>query len=384
MLLPNMPTPKDIFAKLQGVAQASGYPDFGSVNPPQWQYSGPSAADMAAADFANQYAMLDKMRGQTTTRYDAAGRDMGGAYDALSKAMRGEVAGIRNNAAQTANTIGGTYNNALNQTRAGYDKSQSDVAALARSLGVEAALPAAQQESRNQENLLSGLIADSGASSMSLARQLGENAANYQGWSADTARLAGNNARSDFKSKLMDALAGLDTKRLEIAGNETQARNQYQMEIQKMQQQAAAQAADAAYKQQRDSVADELAKAKLALDQSRFGLETDKYNNSLNNPAAGASKDPYVRLADAAKQLYPGAGQVTLTNAIAAVSDTFSRGYQGDRQWTDAGDFVGDVLRRNPNARDRDQLAAMAYQFYTDVVSGGGGKGINTSLIPGG
>ena len=391
--------PQDLIAKFKDIAQkkqadyiAANYGDPVGVGAGygggagtdlgfNWSYSGPSAEQMAAADYAAQYALLDKLRGQTTQRYTAAGNEMGGAYDALSAAMRGEMAGMKADATRTGQVIGGAYNDALNKTNSQFAKSRSAVADLANSMGVSEALAGTVADSRKEQDWLTGLTANAGANSVGLAQQLGQNAQDYQRWSADTSRLAGTNMRADFKAKMQEALSGLDMKKLDIKGQETQAKNQYAMQILKMKQDAEQSAAESAYRAQRDAIADEFKRAGLELDKSRLGLDTDKFNASLNDtPAAKESTDPFARLAMYASQLYPGAGTNTISNAVSAVADTYTRGYNGDRVWTDAGDFANDVLRRNQGARDADQLRNMAIQFYTDIIKNNGNRGIGSLL----
>lgn len=322
-----------------------------------------SGTDMAHNEFSPLYDLLDNQRKQATDRYTKAGNDVGGMYDALSKQIYGQEGGIKKNYADAGRTIGGAYNDAINATKDSFSDSRNDVAAIARRLGVEQAVPAASQDSVDQQNRLVGLLAANSANQQGVNALLGNNEVDYNRNEGQVAGLAGANARADFKGRLLDALNGLDNKQLELRGQEAGKANEYDMSIQKMQQDAEA----AKAKMQQN---DEYKRAGLAIQQGRLSLDNDKFLASqAPKPADPKSQSAYEALAGLANRLYPNTDAAR--NASAAIEDTFRRGAPGaDTRWTDANEFIRDVLTRNKNAGDYRQLEQLALEFYTRLAGG--------------
>lgn len=344
-----------------------------SLNDIGAQYGDPN--QMAANEFAPQYQLLDQMRKQATGQYDRAGNTIGGMYDALAKAMKGEESGIKQNYAQTGSTIGKAYNDAINETSHNFSQSNNEIAAIAKRLGVSAAVPSALSNGAEQEQRLAGLMAAQGANFQGVNALLGNNDVAYNRNSADTTRLAGVNARKDYKQKLLDVLSGYDNKGLELKAGEQAAANKYGMSIADMKQQARLAEEKLASDAAQNSAANEFRQAQLMLDQARFGLDTDKFNASQANQGT-KNLSPYEALASTANKLY--GNPVSAGNAAKAIEDTFTRGYNGDKSWNSASEFIDAVMKRNPNSMhsggDYAQLQQLALQFYT-MLAGGAGKG---------
>lgn len=362
-----------------------GMPDAAAAIPPsitdnfKATYGGPSAHDMASKEFKPQYDLLNQLSGQAKTKYNAAGKNVGGMYDALAKAMRGEETAIKADYGANSSAVGNAYNNAIKSVKDNQTNSNNDVAAIARRLGVSEAVPAANQDGNNQAALLQGLMQSNKANSMSTSQQLGQNEVDYNRNSADTTQMAGINARSDFQSKLMDVLGGYDNKRLEVKANQGQAENKYGLSIADMIQQAQlahdkiaatsqSDAASAAAKAQQDASANEFKQAQLGIQQGQLDLANDQFKYKASHPAAAktSNMDPYEKLASTASYLYHG-NDVAAANARKAVTDTLSRGYNGNTNFATVQDFIKAVLGRNPGAHDADQLAQLAATFYSGL-----------------
>lgn len=341
---------------------------------------GLNADQMAHNEFAPQYQLLDQMRKQAEGKYNQAGKDVGGMYDALSKSIRGNEGAIKGQYAASGKGIGDAYNQAIAQTNQSFGDSRNQVAELAKRLGIEAGLPSALEDGVNQQGRLAGLLASNKANQQGVNKLLGNNDVAYNRESADTAGLAGVNARADFKGRLMAALEGYNNKELDLNGQEAQAENKYDLSIKDMMRQS---------QEARDKLAhdDELGRARLMLDQGKFKLDSDKFDFEKNKP--GAAADPnkmgaYETLASLANSLY--GNPVAARNASQAIEDTFTLGKEGrDRKWTDANEFMQDMLARNPQAAhdggDYRQLQQLALAFY-NKIAGGANKafGYNTGM----
>jgi hypothetical protein len=372
-----------------------GMPDGNSGVPPtitdtfKATYDGPSAAKMAHDEFVPQYELLDNQRKQTAAKYKTAGHDVGGMYDALAKAMRGEQAGIKTDNAATTSKIGGAYNDAIQATKTDAAKDDAQVAAMARRLGVDAAMPDAQAQSNDTTALLTGLLAANKANQTSVSTQLGQNEVDYNRNSADSANMAGVNARSDFASQALDANNNFDNQQLQLKGAEGTAKNKYGLTIADMLQQSQLAhdkiAADqqqaqmaALAKAQQDAADNEFRQAQLGISSGQLDLANDKFKASqeaaANKPAA-VSKDPYVVLAQTADHLYNG-NKVASGNAVKAVQDAFARG----GHFATAQDFVKYLLSRNGGGHPQDaaQLMQLGTNFYNALASGGAGKPIGS------
>lgn len=341
---------------------------------------GLDADAMAAAEFAPQYQLLNQMRQQANKKYDSAGREIGGMYDSLAKATLGQESGIKQNYAGAGKSIGAAFNDAIKQTNQSFSGSRNDIAQIAQRLGVQAAVPSALSEGAEQQSRLVGLLGANKANTQGVNTLLGNNDVAYNRDTANTTKLAGVNARSDIKNRLMELLAGFGNKELELKGAEQAAENKYGLSIKDMMQQAELAREKMALESSSRAQSDELERAKLMLDQSKFGLENDKFLAS-QRPTLGKNATPYELLADAANKLY--GNEVAATNASKAIEDTFTRGYNGDQSWNNAADFINDVMRRNPrsmgNGGDSRQLQQLALQFYT-ALAGGAGKSFNGPL----
>lgn len=329
---------------------------------------------MAHNEFAPQYDLLNNLRIEAENKYGKAGHDVGGMYDALSKSIKGNEGAIKGQYSASGKGIGDAYNQAIAQTNQSFGDSRNQVAELAKRLGIEAGLPSALEDGVNQQGRLAGLLASNKANQQGVNTLLGNNDVAYNRESADTAGLAGVNARSDFKARLLDALNGFDNKSLELRGQEAQAANKYDLSIRDMMQQSQA---------ARDKLAhdDELGHARLLLDQGKLKLDSDKFNYEKGQPPKGSDPSKlgaYETLANLAGNLY--GNDVAANNAAQAIEDTFTRGAPGaDRRWTDANEFLRDVAARNPNANDYRQLQQLALAFY-EKIAGGANKTFGANI----
>lgn len=321
------------------------------------------AALMAQQEFAPQYALLDQMSKQAQDQYGRAGKDVGSMWDALAKAQLAQEGSIKKNYASTGSAIGKAYNDATAAVNNSFSDSRGDIAEIAKRLGVEAAVPSALSEGAEQQSRLVGLMNAGGANYRGLNSTLGNNDVSYNREGAHLDKQAGINARAGFKQQLLDALGDISNKRLDLRGAETATKNKYSMSLAEQQGEAARAAQD-----------DQMQQARLMLEQARFGLDTDKFVAGQNKqtPIDTGKLSPYELVASLAGKLYP--NTQAASNATNAVTDTFTRGYNGDRNWSNASEFVDAVMRRNPQAQhnggDYRQLQQMALEFYSKLAGG--------------
>lgn len=347
-----------------------------SAMPGQPAASNPYAAlnpeQMAADQFAPQYALLDQLAAQSRNQYTTAGNNVGGMWDALAKATAGNEGKIKQNYAQAGSTIGKAYNDATAATNNAFSGSRNQIADIAQRLGVSAAVPSALKQGSDQQGLLDALIQNSGASYQGLNTVLGNSDVQYNRDNAHVDTQAGINARGDFASKLQAALQQLGGQRLTLQGQQSQAANGYQMSIAQQEQQAAEKAAALAQTEQYHQ-------ADMMLKAQQLKQAADQFNATHGANAANSNLSPSEYLAQEALKEY--GNQQSATNARNAILDTINAG--GPLQphgapvthWANANDFVQSVLNRNPDSRnpnggDYRQLQQLAMDYYMRLAGG--------------
>lgn len=342
--------------------------DTGPTGPGTYSYTGPSALEMATKEFGPQFALLAQQRGQATTNYNKAGSDVGSMYDALAKAMHGNTATIQNQYKHTGDTIGGAYNSAVASTNKGFSDSRQEIADLAQRLGVSQALPSALQGGSEQQSRLIGLLNANKANNMSTNTSLGQNDVSYNNQQANSETMAGVNARSDFKDRLLSYLQGNDNQKLQLQGNKSSAENKYGMDILNMTQSGQNSLNTNYTNQQRNNMQNEIAQANAMVNQQN--ADTKQY--AAQNPNTPAVKqNAYQTLADSAAQIYP--GDVHSQNKAAQIiSEMFTNGTGGNDTFTSASDFVRKIMLTHPEM-DGSKIQQLATMFYA-TQAGGAGK----------
>ena len=347
---------------------AIGDPSNNPTSDPWTPYSGPSGDAMAKAQYAAQYALLDKMSKDSAKSYANAGNQMGGIYDALSKAMSGQTAGIQKQYADSGKSIGANYNSAISETNAGYDKSRGALEQMAANLGIQAGLPAAESAGYNQQNFLGGLMKANQANDTSYNTHMGQNEVSYNTRNAQIEKNMGASSRQDFKDRGLVAQQGIADKRLSVTSNRAQSANDYAMKIAQMNSNSKSAWNTDQTNKARDIVAaqhekntSDAAAAKQAASDRAAASDTSKLN-AYQLLQSGADTAYNHNSRDAQK-------------AIKIIQDLWDGGWGGDKNWTSSADFYNDVARSNPSAASS-QLSQLANMFYTKMA-GGAGKPIS-------
>jgi hypothetical protein len=330
-------------------------------------YSGLDPNQMAANEFAPQYALLDQLAHQSQARYNAAGQQVGGMWDALSKATAGQEAGIKKNYSAAGSSIGRAYNDATAATNNAFSSSRNQIEEIAKRLGISAGAPSAMDDGAVQQARLVALLNNSGANHQATNTELGNNDVTYNRNQANLDTQAGINARSGFASQLMAALQDLGNKRLGLQGQQSAAANNYGLDIQKGKVAQENAASTSQYHQ-----------AQMMLEAAKLKQAEDHFNQTQGS-AANKNLSANEYLAQLANSAY-GGNLLAATNAKNAILDTIGQG--GPLQpggspvthWANASDFVQSVLNRNPNSQhsggDYRQLEQLALDYYNRLAGG--------------
>jgi hypothetical protein len=334
-------------------------------------YAGLDPNQMAANEFAPQYALLDQLARQSQAKYNAAGQQVGGMWDALSKATAGQESGIKKNYSTAGSAIGKAYNDATAATNNAFSQSRNQIADIAQRLGIGAAIPSALDDGSVQQARLVALLQNAGANHQATNTELGNNDVTYNRNQANLDTQAGINARAGFASQLMAALQDLGNKRLGLQGQQSQAANNYGLSISKQK------AADANAAAARAST-DQYHQAQMMLEAAKLKQAADQFNQTQGS-AANKNLSATEYLAQMANNEY-GGNLLAATNAKNAILDTIAQGgplHPGDaptNHWANASDFVQSVLNRNPNSQhsggDYRQLEQLALDYYNRLAGG--------------
>ena len=218
-------------------------------------------------------------------------------------------------------------------------------------LGIGQAAP--DSLARMHEGLLDrvgGLATQQGAN-VSANAQFGQNQLSYNDRAATNAGLAGSNRVADINDRKNAALSDLDLKRLEIMSQQMGAENQYEQAIQKMSADQSSNGFDQWLKMQNL----DMDKAKFALDEAKYGTDTQYKQNQLgldSTKALNNSGDPTAILANRAGQLLQGPAAAAAVQQVmnAYVDVTQGNDVNGDQPGQG---FFGDVYNnRQPTLAD--------------------------------
>lgn len=371
----------DRFFKSVPPPAASGLPSGGGFEPssPFTPYSGPSGDAMAKNQYADQYALLNKMRGDTTTNYTNAGNEMGGIYEALAKQMAGQTAGIKQQYNASGTAIGNQYNSAIKQSDAGYDKSRSALSQMAKSLGIQQGLPGAQEEGHNQQNWLNGLMRANQANDVNTNRHMGNSEASFNDRNAQIENNMGASSRQDFKNRMLQALSGIDDKQLAVKSNQAESANKYNLDIASMNSRAKSEWDSNETRRQDNWNTNQTNQARNEADLGRLSLDSDiaerKFAAEQNKPIDQSKMNAYDLLAVDANTAYNGDPQ-DAQKAIKIIQDMWDGGWGGNKDWTSSSDFYNDVVRSNPAAASS-QLSRLANLFYQKIAGGANKATVN-------
>jgi len=362
------------FTNSQGVVAPAGPapqagPDFSAMA----QYSGPSAAQMAAQQFGPQFQALQNIINQTNQRYDTASSDIGSVYKSLQDKIRGQAPGIQQSYDQTGQKIGGAYNAAINSVSDVTSKNQAAIAEMLQRLGIaQQAAPDALNSMGNTLSQNVGALARDQAGRVGFNAQQGQNEVDYNNRTADTAGLAGSNAQRDIALGKQNALFQTEQQRLGLLGQQTAAENQYAQMIAKMQTDSQSNAFDTWYKMQQlglSSADNDTSRAKLELDTKKFQDDVARYQQSSSldrEKALNQSGDAYAILASRAGQML-GEGTPQAAEAV----DRVMRAYQTATADKHGAATLNDILRyaafNSQTAQEAQIMQALATTWYQQL-----------------
>jgi hypothetical protein len=361
------PKPKPVVPSGGSLANTGPSPDVAAL-------MGLDPNAMASAEFGPQYELLNRLRSQAESRYGGAARDVSGMYAQLADEFRRQEAGIKGQYGAAGKAYAGQLGSANKALQANFAQSRDEIAKRAARMGTTEGLGQLSAESAGQQNQYSGLLSAIAQNYQGLNTAEQQSSVNYNRDTAATTDLMGADARQNIMGALQSALDEYGNKELELRGSEGAARNKYGLSVAEMLQEAQQNAQSNALNQARLASEQELGRGKLELGAAELEQRTQEARNKALAPVKGPdfkNLPPDQALAAMAAQLYPNVGDSTRRAAIDAILHTFSRGAEGmDRQWNNVSEFMADVQRRNPNARDYSQLEALARLFYEKMAGG--------------
>lgn len=318
---------------------------------------GLDAGAMADKEFDPQFALLNQLASQATTRYGKAGKDVSGMYAQLADEFRKQESGIKGQYGAQDKALVSQQNAATGTMAADYAKSRDELASRAARLGVADTVPTLDKESANQQNQTAGLLSAIAANFRGANTMNQGSAVDYNRDTAATTDLMGADARQAFAMKLQQALDEYSNKNLELQGQKGAAENKYGLSIQEQEnaQEKARADAEAAKSGQ---------KLKWDIAKLQYAPKAAGEPNYKNMPAD-------VGMATLAQKLYPNVGDSTRSNAVQAILDTVARGDKtGKKKWANVEDFLSSVASRNQGATDYNQLRALGRLYYEKIAGG--------------
>lgn len=332
----------------------------------EYKYSGPSAEDMVANEFDPQFALLDQLGKQTTSRYNANKADITKMYQGL---VNDQTAARGQDKANFDAAVGATGKNyadaSANITNNASAYSQAMAKELAN-LGIKegAGDIVGGVQNNLQDNL--GRLNTQGAGTKDLLTNLGANEYAYDTRNIGTAKQAGLNTQEQFLNDYMSRLDDQSNQRLQLTGQRGQALNNYGMQIQDLLQKGQGQFENGILEQfksilgaNEDNEDDYYKRAQLDLENSKFKWQQDqdmfKRQNS-DQPTLNA----YDTLSQRALNQYKDP-----TKARMAVEEIMSA-YKNNPNPQNVADFLKgldeDSLKNNP------EMTSLVYDFISRIL----------------
>lgn len=334
----------------------------------EYNYTGPSADEMAKQEFDPQFAVLKSIAEQTQNRYATNKKDITNMYNGLvndQTKARGEDKAMFDQAVSGTDkrydeAAAGLTGNATN-----YSKAMA--AELAR-LGVKEGL--GDVVGANQQNLQDNLgrLSNQGQGSQDLLTNLGANEYAFDTRGIGTAKQAGINTQEDFLREFMSAMTQNDQQRLALTGQQQAAENNYGMQIQKLLQEGRASQEDSILSQfksilgaNEDNEEDFYKQAQLDLEQQKFGWQQQMDTQRLGQSSNQTQQNAYDALQQRALTQYGD------PNKARQVVDEILAAYQNNPNPQNIGDFLNsvdqDALKANP------EMTSLLYDFISRIIS---------------
>lgn len=292
-------------------------------------------------------------------------------YDALAKSMQEQTGTVAKQYDTTAQNLDAAFQGATNDINATAATSMDNVSAQLKKLGIQEAGAEAFDSQAQEQGRAVNNVAGIQASFAGANEALKQSQQDYLTNSANTAGIAGANARADIMQALQQTLGGYDAKELEIKAQEGGTLNDYLMQIAGMQQEsnAAAQGSfldwlDQQNDQQRWAFEQEESRRRWEseneMERARAALELEKFQQEVASGGAGNRENwdnnapGYI--ANLASQYFD---DPQMAGAVAdQIMTAFAHAPAQDKQT--ASGFIRFVNNRFPGNANRAQYAALA------------------------
>jgi len=286
---------------------------------------------------------LDDQAGAAKARNAKNDRDIASMYAGLVKSIQGDASGIAGNYNDSINQVGQGTKAAVGAIDRTYDTSAAEQEAMLRRLGIQAAAPDVLAQGTRDESFFKNMASQSGKSVADMLAAERAGALEYNTSQANISKQTGVDARAKNKLSLEDVLS-------QIMGRRADLETQINSQAANMQSSATEQL----LKAQSDAQDQDMKQARLALDTAKFQASNSQSQQQNN-------KDPWANVSLLAQQLYPGGDYEHGSGpAIRAIQDTVRLSSAP----LDLNDFIQQVMKRNPGAHDKNQLAQLATAAY--------------------
>lgn len=333
----------------------------------EYNYTGPSADEMAKQEFDPQFAVLKSIAEQTQNRYNTNKKDISQMYAGLvndQTTARGEDKAMFDQAVKGTDTRYDQAASGLTGNATNYSKAMAQE--LAR-LGVKEGM--GDIVGANQQNLQDNLgrLTQQGQGTQDLLTNLGANEYAFDTRGIGTAKQAGINTQEEFLQDFMGAMTQNDQQRLALTGQQQAAENNYAMQIQKLLQEGRGSHEENILKQfqsilgaNEDNEDDYYKQAGLDLQQQQFAWQQQMDQARLGQSNNKAQQNAYDVLQQRALTQYgdPSKARQAVDEILAA--------YQNNPNPQNIGDFLNsvdqDALRQNP------EMTSLIYDFISRIL----------------
>lgn len=308
---------ESIVGKVNDVANAANQPE--SVEDllarlsgqfPETTYSGPTGAERAAEQFAPQFQILQNMVDQTNTNYNARKPEVQSVYDGLVKqTLQGRDA-TKKQYAQAGQEIDKNYGAASGNVTGNFRDSASALMKEMAALGLnEGAGDLVQANQAAMTKELSKL-AQNQQTNADLNENLGANSFAFDTQAANVNRQQGIDAQNALYNMFQGRLGELENQRLGLTAQQTQASNNYDMQIQEMLSGAASNRQSQIMDLAKLIMEGEGRRADDMLNLERFGLEQERLDLDRQRAAGSGQSlqdmNPYQALQSRALTMFGG------------------------------------------------------------------------------
>jgi len=190
------------------------------------------AQEQLGPAYQAQLSAINNAKGTAKNTAGYNDKQLQAMYAALAKDAGANANVIKQNYADSFNSVNNTYNSGKADSNAVFNSGQAKVNALLSKLGIQAAAPDALGQSYTNQGLINGILnanQQGAVNALNLGKQgdLSFNTAQQ-----NIAGLEGNNRRADLQQLLGKTLAGYDQQALQASGNYNSQLAQRQYDLQ--------------------------------------------------------------------------------------------------------------------------------------------------------